>query len=171
MPMKGNLEHLRTVRFFRRYPKGSDCNGCLWLCYRGKKGFIYLRGEYKFLEEELNKAIDEFEYYCKEINLDFKIKIFMGSGAYICGEETALMESMEGRRGEPRNKPPFPTQAGYMGVPTVINNVEHWYIPGPFLNTAQKSSTTSGYSIQGERNCFLYQEIHQSREFMNLSWV
>lgn len=89
-----------------------------------KEGFIYLRGEYKFLQEELNKAIDEFQYYCQEINLDFKIKIFMGSGAYICGEETALMESMEGRRGEPRNKPPFPTQAGYMGKPTVINNVE-----------------------------------------------
>lgn len=89
-----------------------------------KQGFIYLRGEYKFLEEELNKAIDEFQYYCKEIDLDFKIKIFMGSGAYICGEETALMESMEGRRGEPRNKPPFPTQAGYMGAPTVVNNVE-----------------------------------------------
>jgi [NiFe] hydrogenase diaphorase moiety large subunit len=89
-----------------------------------KQGYIYLRGEYKFLEEELNKTIDEFEYYCKEINLDFKIKIFMGSGAYICGEETALMESMEGRRGEPRNKPPFPTQSGYKGMPTVINNVE-----------------------------------------------
>jgi [NiFe] hydrogenase diaphorase moiety large subunit len=89
-----------------------------------KEGFIYLRGEYKFLENELNKAIDEFEYYCKEIKLNFKIKIFMGSGAYICGEETSLMESMEGRRGEPRNKPPFPTQAGYMGMPTVVNNVE-----------------------------------------------
>lgn len=89
-----------------------------------KMGYIYLRGEYKFLQEELNKAIDEFQYYCQEINLDFKIRIFMGSGAYICGEETALMESMEGRRGEPRNKPPFPTQAGYMEKPTVINNVE-----------------------------------------------
>ena len=89
-----------------------------------KKGFIYLRGEYKFLEPELNKAINEFEYYCKEINLDFTISIFMGSGAYVCGEETALMESMEGRRGEPRNKPPFPTQKGYLGKPTVINNVE-----------------------------------------------
>ena len=89
-----------------------------------KEGFIYLRGEYKFLEKELNKSIEEFEYYSKEINLDFKIKIFMGSGAYICGEETALMESMEGKRGEPRNKPPFPTQEGYMGKPTVINNVE-----------------------------------------------
>ena len=48
----------------------------------------------------------------------------MGSGAYICGEETALMESMEGRRGEPRNKPPYPTQQGYIGMPTVVNNVE-----------------------------------------------
>ena len=89
-----------------------------------KEGFIYLRGEYKFLEAELYKAIDEFKYYCSEIKLDFSIKIFMGSGAYICGEETALMESMEGKRGEPRNKPPFPTQKGYLGKPTVINNVE-----------------------------------------------
>lgn len=89
-----------------------------------KEGFIYLRGEYKFLEPELNKTIDEFDYYCKKINLDFKISIFMGSGAYICGEETALMESMEGKRGEPRNKPPFPSQKGYLGKPTVINNVE-----------------------------------------------
>lgn len=89
-----------------------------------KKGFIYLRGEYLFLKPELEKAINEFHYYCKESDLDFHIEIFMGSGAYICGEETALMESMEGRRGEPRNKPPFPTQAGYLGKPTVINNVE-----------------------------------------------
>ncbi len=89
-----------------------------------KESFIYLRGEYKFLEPELNKAIDEFQYYCKEIKFEFKITVFMGSGAYICGEETALMESMEGKRGEPRNKPPFPTQSGYLGKPTVINNVE-----------------------------------------------
>ncbi len=89
-----------------------------------KKGFIYLRGEYKFLQKELNKAIEEFKYFCNEIKLDFDIEIFMGSGAYICGEETALMESMEGKRGEPRNKPPFPTTDGYMGKPTVINNVE-----------------------------------------------
>jgi [NiFe] hydrogenase diaphorase moiety large subunit len=87
-------------------------------------GYIYLRGEYKFLKTELEKAIKEFEYYCNEIHFDFNIKIFMGSGAYICGEETALMESMEGMRGEPRNKPPFPTGSGYMGKPTVINNVE-----------------------------------------------
>jgi [NiFe] hydrogenase diaphorase moiety large subunit len=88
------------------------------------KGFIYLRGEYKFLKHDLEKAIEEFEYYCTEIKFNFSIEIFLGSGAYICGEETALMESMEGKRGEPRNKPPFPTNEGYMGKPTVINNVE-----------------------------------------------
>ena len=57
-----------------------------------KEGFIYLRAEYFFLRPELNKAISEFEHYCKEINFDFSIRIFMGSGAYICGEETALFE-------------------------------------------------------------------------------
>jgi [NiFe] hydrogenase diaphorase moiety large subunit len=89
-----------------------------------KEGYIYLRGEYFFLQPEIQKAIFEFKNYCEELKLDFTIKIFMGSGAYICGEETALFESMEGKRGEPRNKPPFPSTSGYMGKPTVINNVE-----------------------------------------------
>jgi [NiFe] hydrogenase diaphorase moiety large subunit len=88
------------------------------------EGIIYLRGEYQFLMEELTKVIEEFQYYTDEIKLDFKIRIFLGSGAYICGEETALFESLEGKRGEPRNKPPYPTTFGYMGMPTVINNVE-----------------------------------------------
>jgi len=88
------------------------------------QGYIYLRGEYKFLVPELEKAIKEFEYYCQQINFEFKVAIFLGSGAYICGEETALFESMEGKRGEPRNKPPYPTTSGYMGQPTIINNVE-----------------------------------------------
>lgn len=93
-------------------------------CIGASKGFIYLRGEYKYLKEDLQKVIEEFQYYCTEIDFDFHIEIFMGSGAYICGEETALFESMEGKRGEPRNKPPFPTNYGYLGKPTVINNVE-----------------------------------------------
>ncbi len=89
-----------------------------------KKGFLYLRGEYKFLEKDLRDVINVFNTEVKKLGLDFQIEIFMGSGAYICGEESALFESMEGKRGEPRNKPPFPTQCGYMGKPTVINNVE-----------------------------------------------
>ena len=88
------------------------------------EGIIYLRGEYEYLKKTLESAINEFEYYCKKINLNFKVRIFMGSGAYVCGEETALFESLEGKRGEPRNKPPYPTTSGYMDKPTVINNVE-----------------------------------------------
>lgn len=89
-----------------------------------KTGFIYLRGEYKFLVPLLEKELKKFHSICKENQLDFNVEIFLGSGAYICGEESALMESMEGKRGEPRNKPPYPTENGYMGHPTVINNVE-----------------------------------------------
>ena len=89
-----------------------------------RKGYIYLRGEYKFLKPQLLKIIDDFHKLLDQQNLDFRVEIFMGSGAYICGEESALFESMEGKRGEPRNKPPFPTNSGYRGKPTVINNVE-----------------------------------------------
>lgn len=89
-----------------------------------REGYIYLRGEYNFLLPKLNAKIDTFNTDMKNIGLDFKIAVMSGSGAYICGEESALFESMEGRRGEPRNKPPYPTVSGYMGKPTVINNVE-----------------------------------------------
>ena len=57
-------------------------------------------------------------------DFDFDIRIRLGSGAYVCGEETALIESLEGNRGEPRNRPPYPVNTGYMGYPTVVNNVE-----------------------------------------------
>jgi [NiFe] hydrogenase diaphorase moiety large subunit len=89
-----------------------------------KKGFIYLRGEYNFLKPQLNEHIEKFHEMLDKLGSDFRIEIFSGSGAYICGEESSLMESMEGKRGEPRNKPPFPTEHGYLGKPTVINNVE-----------------------------------------------
>ena len=88
-----------------------------------KRGYVYLRGEYGFLAEELNVHLVQFNTMIKNL-LDFQILIFLGSGAYICGEESALFESMEGQRGEPRNKPPYPTLAGYLNKPTVINNVE-----------------------------------------------
>ncbi len=88
------------------------------------EGFIYLRGEYKFLLNSLSEVIDEFHLLMNKIGFDFRVKIFLGSGAYICGEESALFESMEGHRGEPRNKPPYPTKSGYRKLPTVINNVE-----------------------------------------------
>ena len=89
-----------------------------------KQGYIYLRGEYKFLLPELLRELEGYHENAKSIGLDFSIEIRLGSGAYICGEESALFESMEGNRGEPRNKPPYPTTFGYLGKPTVINNVE-----------------------------------------------
>ena len=77
-----------------------------------KKGYIYLRGEYRFMLPELLKEIEDYNETAKELGIDFTIEIRMGSGAYICGEESALFESMEGKRGEPRNNPPYPTDAG-----------------------------------------------------------
>ena len=88
------------------------------------EGYIYLRGEYNYLIPQLQKELDKFHAELKKKNFNFTINIKSGSGAYICGEETALIESMEGKRGEPRNKPPFPVVEGYLGKPTVVNNVE-----------------------------------------------
>ncbi len=89
-----------------------------------KNGYVYLRGEYKFLIPKLNEYLNTFHKMMDEFNLNFRIHIRLGSGAYICGEESALFESIEGKRGEPRNKPPYPTTSGLFGKPTTINNVE-----------------------------------------------
>ena len=95
------------------------------------KGYVYLRGEYRYmrsaLEEVLNKR-REAGLLGKKIldkpGFDFDIEIHMGAGAYICGEESSLIESLEGKRGIPRKRPPFPVTHGYMNKPTVVNNVE-----------------------------------------------
>jgi len=89
-----------------------------------KSGYVYLRGEYKFLIPKLNEQLIKFHQMMDEFNHNFRIQIRLGSGAYICGEESALFESIEGKRGEPRNKPPYPTTSGLFGKPTAINNVE-----------------------------------------------
>lgn len=94
------------------------------------QGFIYIRGEYKLSIQRLQKAIESAKKYgllgenifSSGFNFDVKIKI--GAGAYVCGEETALIESMEGKRGIPRLKPPFPAKAGFKSKPTNVNNVE-----------------------------------------------
>ena len=96
-----------------------------------KQGIVYLRYEYRYMLTYLESILQEL----RELNLlgkniagkagfDFDIRIQLGAGAYVCGEETALIESMEGKRGEPRNRPPFPVQTGYLNKPTVVNNVE-----------------------------------------------
>jgi NADH-quinone oxidoreductase subunit F len=87
------------------------------------KGFIYLRGEYPYILPVLETALTEARA-AGYLNEEFDIEIRLGAGAYICGEETALFESIEGKRGFPRVKPPFPTTNGLFDKPTVINNVE-----------------------------------------------
>ncbi len=95
-----------------------------------EQGYLYIRGEYPLARRRLEHAIRE----CRAQSLlgtsilrsgvRFDVELRVGAGAYICGEETALMNSIEGKRGEPRNKPPFPTQVGLFGRPTIIQNVE-----------------------------------------------
>jgi NADH-quinone oxidoreductase subunit F len=95
-----------------------------------QQGYIYLRGEYPLAAERVAEAIHEARAHGFLGNnilgrgLNFDIELRRGAGAYICGEETALFNSIEGYRGEPRNKPPFPTQAGLFRQPTAVNNVE-----------------------------------------------
>jgi NADH-quinone oxidoreductase subunit F len=94
------------------------------------KGYFYIRGEYPYAFEVIRGAMDEAReagYLGEDLlgsGFDFDVELRLGAGAYICGEETALFESIEGKRGFPRIKPPFPTTHGLFGKPTVINNVE-----------------------------------------------
>ena len=106
--------------------------GCLIASFamRAHTCYIYLRGEYIFERERLQQAVNEaYEAGLIGKNAcgtgwDFNIHIHHGAGAYICGEETALLESLEGKKGQPRLKPPFPANAGLYGCPTTVNNVE-----------------------------------------------
>ncbi len=96
-----------------------------------KKGMLYLRGEYRYLLDHLESVLARRrrqnllgEGILGTAGFDFDIEIHLGAGAYICGEESALIESLEGKRGTPRNRPPFPVTNGYLDQPTVVNNVE-----------------------------------------------
>lgn len=132
------------------------------------KGYLYLRAEYPYVRDILLKAVadaKEHGYLGKNLFgscFDFDIEIRTGQGAYICGEETALMESIEGRRGEPRKKPPLPGVSGLFGKPTVINNVESMANipliisegPGAFrAYGTEKCPGTKLYTLSGNINC------------------
>jgi [NiFe] hydrogenase diaphorase moiety large subunit len=97
----------------------------------GRQGIIYLRGEYTYLWEQLQANLQSRRAnnllgagICGHAGFDFDIRIQLGAGAYICGEESSLLESLEGKRGAPRDRPPFPTEHGYLRQPTAIDNVE-----------------------------------------------
>ena len=122
-----------------------------------RKAFIYLRAEYHFLLDLLKKAIAQSREKGFLKHLDIEIR--EGAGAYVCGEESALMDSIEGKRGEVRYRPPFPPTSGLWGKPTIINNVETLTnIPRIILNGAQwfsqmgteRSKGTKVFSVSGD---------------------
>jgi [NiFe] hydrogenase diaphorase moiety large subunit len=97
----------------------------------GREGLLYLRGEYAYMWDDLQRVLTERRRLgllganiCGKDGFDFDIRIQLGAGAYICGEESSLLESLEGKRGSTRDRPPFPTERGYLGQPTAIDNVE-----------------------------------------------
>ncbi len=136
-------------------------------CMGANKGFLYIRAEYPMAIDRIDNAIKK----CREAGLlgknilnsgfDFDLEIRLGAGAFVCGEETALINSIEGKRGQPRLRPPFPANKGLWGRPTVINNVETWAnIPailqfGPtwFANIGiEKSGGTKVFALAGKVN-------------------
>jgi NADH:ubiquinone oxidoreductase subunit F (NADH-binding)/(2Fe-2S) ferredoxin/ferredoxin len=139
------------------------CGYCIGAC----KGLIYVRAEYPLAVKRLKVAIDQAHQYgllgehIFGTDFSFDIKLRYGAGAFVCGEETALIHSMEGKRGEPTNKPPFPAQSGYLGKPTNVNNVETFAnVPVIILKGAEwfssigteKSKGTKVFALAGKIN-------------------
>jgi NADP-reducing hydrogenase subunit HndC len=131
------------------------------------QGYIYVRAEYPIAVNRLNIAIESAKEYgllgknIFETGFDFDLEIRLGAGAFVCGEETALMTSIEGHRGEPRPRPPFPAVKGLWGKPTILNNVETYAnIPQIILNGpewftsigTEKSKGTKVFAIGGKIN-------------------
>ncbi|MDO4530046.1 MAG: NADH-ubiquinone oxidoreductase-F iron-sulfur binding region domain-containing protein, partial [Lachnospiraceae bacterium] len=131
------------------------------------QGYIYVRAEYPIAVQRLNIAIAQAREYgllgenIFGTDFSFDIELRLGSGAFVCGEETALMTSIEGKRGEPRPRPPFPAVKGLFGQPTILNNVETWAnIPQIITNGAEwfasmgteKSKGTKVFALGGKIN-------------------
>ncbi|MCS7201304.1 MAG: NADH-quinone oxidoreductase subunit NuoF [Dictyoglomus sp.] len=132
-----------------------------------KKGFVYIRAEYPLAIKRLTYALEQAKSYgllgenILGTNFSFDIEIRIGAGAFVCGEETALIASVEGKRGMPRPRPPFPVNSGLWNKPTVINNVETWAnIPEIILKGAdwfsslgtEKSKGTKVFALAGKIN-------------------
>ena len=130
------------------------------------RGFVYLRGEYRYLLQSLQAVLQRRRAQqllganiLGRAGFDFDIAIHVGAGAYVCGEESALIESLEGKRGTPRLRPPFPAERGYLGHPTLVNNVEtfcaaahiaqHGATAWAAVGTA-KSTGTKIHSVSGD---------------------
>jgi NADH:ubiquinone oxidoreductase subunit F (NADH-binding) len=132
------------------------------------EGYIYIRGEYAPQAERLERAVQQAEAHnwlgthIQGSTFSFRIRVHRGAGAYICGEESALLESLEGRRGEPRLRPPFPTTSGFRGRPTVVNNVETLAsVPGIATNGADWYRALGSASAAGTKLYMLLGHVRQ----------
>jgi len=131
-----------------------------------KKGIVYLRGEYEYMYKYLQDYLEQMrkdnllgDKILGKKDFNYNIEIRLGAGAYVCGEETALIESLEGQRGESRNRPPYPVNTGYNGRPTSVNNVEtlasvsHIIIKGGDWYATMGTNKSSGsklFSVSGD---------------------
>lgn len=158
-----NADEGEVGAFKDRYILSNDPFGLIeGMCIAGlaigaKQAYIYLRAEYHFLNELLCHAISQVK--AKGFLKQMDISVFEGAGAYVCGEESALMESIEGKRGESRYKPPYPPTRGLWNMPTIINNVETLMnVPHIINNGAAwfsdlgtpKSKGTKVFSVSGD---------------------
>ncbi|MFW6414007.1 MAG: NADH-ubiquinone oxidoreductase-F iron-sulfur binding region domain-containing protein [Verrucomicrobiota bacterium] len=133
------------------------------------RGFFYVRAEYPLAIERINNALAQ----CRELGLlgdnilgsdfSFDIDIRLGAGAFVCGEETALLHSIEGARGQPRIRPPYPAESGLWGKPTVINNVETWANIPPILDYGSEWFSQLGSESSGGTKVFaLAGKVHHT---------
>jgi NADH-quinone oxidoreductase subunit F len=134
-----------------------------------KKGYAYIRAEYPLAIETFNHALAQAREYGllgKNIlgtGFEFDIEVFPGAGAFVCGEETALLISIEGRRGNPRQRPPFPANKGLFGKPTVLNNVETWSdIPLIIVNGAEWFASVGNERSKGTKTLCLVGKIRDT---------
>lgn len=127
-------------------------------CIGANEGIIYLRAEYRYLLGGLELALQKFKSSIHPMSF----RIQLGAGAYVCGEESALLESLEGKRGEPRIKPPFPVEKGYLGFPTIVNNVETFILAAEIMRTSAATFRLHGtQQSPGVRLLSVSGDVHQ----------
>ena len=144
-------------RLLMEYDPHSLIEGCLiaGLAVDAHKGWIYIRGEYRYLIEIMDKALEEAYQHgwlgknIQGTGFDFDLYTHTGAGAYECGEESALLESLEGKRGVPRIRPPFPAVVGAFQCPTILNNVETYCAVPPIILDGGKAFADLGVPKAG----------------------
>jgi NADH:ubiquinone oxidoreductase subunit F (NADH-binding) len=132
------------------------------------EAYIYIRGEYVSQAQRLKRAIKQAEDLgwlgdnIQGSGFSFHIHVHQGAGAYICGEETALIESLEGKRGEPRLRPPYPPTFGFRGCPTAVNNIESFTaVPHIMKNSSDWWKSLSTYSVPGTKLYMILGHVKQ----------